>query len=128
MFLVPALLKHVQKIDLEREGVSVIPIYGVHFDVYAKLFAKDSLPKKCAIITDGDLTPSDADPGLEGEDHLPPPPNLAALENDYVRIFVCKTTLERALVFEGTLEMFARRRTTSARRPSPSDCVRARKI
>lgn len=108
LFLIPALLKHVQEIDLEREGVSVIPIYGVHFDVYAKLFAKDSLPKKCAIITDGDLTPSDADPDLEGEDDLPPPPNLAALENDYVRVFACKTTLERALVFEGTLEMFAR--------------------
>jgi putative ATP-dependent endonuclease of OLD family len=98
----------VKHIDLEREGVSVIPIYGVHFDVYAKLFAKDSLPKKCAIITDGDLAPSDADPELKGEDNLPPPPNLAALENDYVRVFACKTTFERALVFEGTLEMFAR--------------------
>jgi len=30
------------------------------------------------------------------------------LENDFVRVFACKTTFERALVFEGTLEMFAR--------------------
>lgn len=108
LFLIPALLKQVKKIDLEREGVSVIPIYGVHFEVYAKLFEKDSLPKKCAIITDGDLTPSDADPELEGEDVLTPPPDLSALENDYVRVFACRTTFERALVFEGTLEMFAR--------------------
>ena len=108
LFLIPALLKQVMKIDLNREGISVIPIYGVHFEVYAKLFEKDSLPKKCAIITDGDLTPSDADQDLEGEDVLTPPLDLTSLENDYVRVFACKTTFERALVFEGTLEMFAR--------------------
>lgn len=108
LFLIPALLKQVKGIDLEREGISVIPIYGVHFDVYAKLFSTDALPKKCAIVTDGDLTPSDADPALEGEDDLPAPPDLAALESDFVRVFICKTTFERALTFEGTLEMFAR--------------------
>jgi putative ATP-dependent endonuclease of OLD family len=108
LFLIPALLKNVKNIDLEREGISVIPIYGVHFDVYAKLFAADALPKKCAIETDGDLKPSDANPGIEGEDDLPPPPDLAAAENDFVRVFACQTTFERALTFEGTLEMFAR--------------------
>ena len=108
LFLIPALLKQVKGIDLDREGISVIPIYGVHFDAYAKLFAANVLPKKCAIITDGDLKPSDANPDLEGEDDLPAPPDLAALENDYVRIFSCVTTFERALVFEETLEMFAR--------------------
>lgn len=108
LFLIPALLKKVKNIDLEREGISVIPIYGVHFDAYAKLFSADALPKKCAIVTDGDLKPSDADPSLEGEDDLPAPPDLAALENEYVRIFACKTTFERALTIQGTLEMFAR--------------------
>lgn len=107
LFLIPALLKHVEDIDLDRDGISVIPIYGVHFDVYAKLFSETALPKKCAIITDGDLKPSDADPELEGEDDLPPPPDLEALQNDYVQVFACQTTFERALVFDGTLEMFA---------------------
>ena len=107
LFLVPALIKQVKGIDLAREGVSVIPIYGVHFDVYARLFSEGGLPKKCAIVTDGDLQASDAIPGLEGEDELPPPPDLEALENDYVQIFACKTTFERALVFPGTLDMFA---------------------
>lgn len=107
LFLIPALMKKVKNIDLEREGISVIPIYGVHFDVYAKLFSKDSLPKKCALVTDGDLKPSDADPSAEGEDDLPAPPDLAALEGDFVKVFACSTTFERALVFEGTLEMFA---------------------
>ena len=107
LFLIPPLLKEVEKIDLAREGISVIPIYGVHFDVYAKLFAADALPKKCAIVADGDLTPSDATPDLEGEDDLPPPPKLGELESDYVRVFKCVTTFERALMLEGTLEMLA---------------------
>ena len=107
LFLIPALLRHVKNIDLDREGISIIPIYGVHFDVYSKLFSEQALPKKCAIIADGDLEPSDADPNLEGEDDLPPPLDLKALENDYVRVFACKTTFEHVLAREGTLEMFA---------------------
>src|SRR6202000_1604726 len=69
LFLIPPLVKEVIGIDLDREGISVIPIFGVHFDAYAKLFSKHSLPKKCAVIADGDLKPSDADPSIEGEDH-----------------------------------------------------------
>ena len=107
LFLIPALLKRVKSIDLDRDGISVIAIYGVHFHVYAKLFSADALPKKCAIITDGDLTASDANPSLEGEDDLPAPPDLSSLENEYVRVFACRTTFERALVFSGTLEMLA---------------------
>src|ERR1700730_12243201 len=84
-------------IDLDRSGISVIPIYGVHFDVYAKLFSESSLPKRCAIVTDGDLKPSDADPNIEGEDELPEMPDLKELENDYVKVFACQTTFERAI-------------------------------
>jgi putative ATP-dependent endonuclease of OLD family len=108
LFLIPALVKKVMGIDLDRAGISVIPIYGVHFDVYAKLFSESSLPKRCAIVTDGDLTPSDADPSIEGEDDLPAPPDLEEFENDYVKVFACATTFERSATLEGTLEMFAR--------------------
>lgn len=107
LFLIPALVKKVRNIDLGREGISVIPIYGVHFDVYAKLFAADVLPKKCAIVTDGDLKPSDANPALEGEDDLPDMPDLKELEGDYVRVFACTTTFERVLTNEATLPMLA---------------------
>ncbi len=108
LFLIPALLKEMKAIDVDREGISIIPIYGVHFGVYAKLFSGASLPKKCAIVADGDLKPSDANPDIEGEDNLPAPPDLKSLENDYVRVFACVTTFERALVWEKTLEMFVR--------------------
>ncbi|GEP60428.1 ATP-dependent nuclease [Reyranella soli] len=108
LFLIPALLKEVSGIDLEREEISVIPIYGVHFDVYAKLFSEEALPKRCAIVCDGDLKPSDANEDLKGEDDLPEPPDLKHLESDYVKVFACATTFERAVTYEGTLEMFAR--------------------
>jgi putative ATP-dependent endonuclease of OLD family len=108
LFLIPALFKEVEKIDFDREGISVVPIYGIHFDVYAKLFSTNALPKKCAIVTDGDLKPSDSIPGLGGEDDLPAPPKLKAFENKYLKVFACVTTFERALTAPETLEMFAR--------------------
>jgi putative ATP-dependent endonuclease of OLD family len=107
LFLIPALIKQVKGIDLDREGISVIPIYGIHFDVYAKLFAAGSLPKKCAIVTDGDLQPSDATPGIAGEDDLPGPIELDKLKSEFVGVFKCKTTFERAITLDGTLEMLA---------------------
>jgi putative ATP-dependent endonuclease of the OLD family len=47
LFLIPALLKTVKGIDVDREGISLIPIYGVHFDVYAKLFSE---PKRNRLL------------------------------------------------------------------------------
>ena len=106
LFLIPPLVKQVLNIDLDREGISVIPIYGVHFNVYSKLFCKSSLPKKCAIVGDGDLKPSDAvNSDDAGEDTLPLPPDLKSLEGDYVRAFICATTFERAITMSGTLSM-----------------------
>lgn len=107
LFLIPALLKKVKGIDLNREGIAVIPIYGVHFGVYAQLFSVQAMPKRCAIVADGDAVASDAHPELEGEDDLPEHPTLSELETDYVKVFSNRTTFERACVFEGTLEMFA---------------------
>lgn len=108
LFLIPALLKQTQEMDLDRLGISIIPIYGVHFDVYAKLFSHNALPKKCAIVTDADFSPDDADESVEGEDELIEHPDLDKLEGDFVKVFSCPTTFERACVYQETLEMFAR--------------------
>ena len=107
LFLIPALLRSARKIDLDREGVAVIPIYGVHFDVYSKLFGSDALPKKCAIIADGDLRPSDIGELDDAEDELWIAPDFDHLESEFVRSFRCSTTFERALVMRGTLRMLA---------------------
>ncbi len=109
LFLIPALVKQVMGVDLDRQGVSVIPIYGVHFDVYAKLFSADGIPKRCAIIADGDLVPSDATPPPdETEEELPELPNdLTHLNGEHVQVFQCLETFEKALVMPGLLEMLA---------------------
>lgn len=107
LFLIPALIKQVKGIDLAREGVSIIPIYGVHFGAYVGLFSESGMQKKCAIVADGDLKPSDSDSTSDGEDEFPEPPDLDEFENEWVKVFKCKTTFERALVFPGTLDMFA---------------------
>ncbi len=103
LFIIPTLVKKVMGIDLERYGVSVIPIYGVHFHIYAKLFNKLALPKKCAIIADGDLKPSDSQNVNCDDETLPELPSLDSFASEYVGIFRCKTTFERALTITGLL-------------------------
>ena len=103
LFLIPALFQAVEDVDLERSGISVIAIHGVHFDVYAKLFQTGSLEKKCAIVADADLTPSDASDEFNMVENAL---NLAALEGEFFSAFVGATTFERDLVSKETLPMF----------------------
>jgi putative ATP-dependent endonuclease of OLD family len=108
LFVIPALVKHVMHVDLDDLGISVIPIYGVHFDAYTKLFGPEAITKKCAIVADGDLQPSDvADSELPDDPLEVHKPELAALQNAFVRAFTCATTFERALTMPGTLRMLA---------------------
>lgn len=91
LFLIPALVQAVHGVDLESVGIAVIPIHGVHFGTYAKLFGEAALRKKCAILTDGDL-PSDASK-TEGDGEISKP-QLVGIENPYVKVFKSRTTLE----------------------------------
>lgn len=103
LFLIPALVKAIKGIDLERSGISVIPIHGVHFDAYTKLFRQGSLEKKCAVVADADLKPSDASDEFNIEENAP---NLATLRSDFVNVFAGATTFEIELVSPGSLPMF----------------------
>jgi putative ATP-dependent endonuclease of the OLD family len=108
LFLIPPLVRTVMGIDLEAAGVTVVPIYGVHFEVYSRLFGAEAMPKRCAIVADGDLMPSDAEAHAGGEEvPEPPKPNLAALSGPYVLVRTCTTTFEREITGEGTLQMLA---------------------
>lgn len=102
LFLIPAMVEAVHQINLEREGISVVAIYGVHFDVYARLFRAGALEKKCAIVADADLVPSDAG---EDFDVAEDAPDLHALRGDFVEVFAGATTFERELVSAHTLPM-----------------------
>jgi len=106
LYLIPALAKEVLDIDFDQLGISVIPIFGVHFAAYAKLFGPDRIEKKCAIVTDGDLRPSDAALG-EDEDEQWDVPDFDELENDFVKVFRCPTTFERAITKRGLLPMLS---------------------
>jgi putative ATP-dependent endonuclease of the OLD family len=106
-FLIPPLISQILNIDLDRLGISIIPIYGVHFDIYAKMFGDNAIRKKCAIIADGDLKPSDASESVEGEEKYYKEPDLDKLVSKYVKVFRCRTTFERAITTSGTLLMLA---------------------
>lgn len=106
LMLIPPLVKQTTGHDLDRLGISVIPIFGTHFHVYAKLFHAGCLPKKCAIVADGDLERRDADPS--DEDEVPETADLSACEGDFVNVFQCKTTFEKELTNPGTLPMLSK--------------------
>ncbi len=103
LFLIPALIKKVMKIDIDTLGISVVPIYGVHFGVYAKLFNSLAIPKKCAIIADGDLVPSDACIEKESDEVVAEVPRLEDFNGKMVKVFYCKDTFEKALTIPGLL-------------------------
>ena len=108
-FVIPRIVKAVIVIDLDVDGIAVVPIFGTHFSSYAKLFGPGGIQKKCAILTDGDLLPSDADPDSPAEqDEVSPAlsrQELNALRGPYVEVFTCETTFERELTLHGTLAM-----------------------
>ena len=105
LFLIPRMIESVKGINLDRYGISVIPIYGTHFESYAKLFSDDGLPKKCAILTDGDQCP-DKISSHQREDALYDKKVLVHLSSTFVRIFSCQTTFERAIANDESLDMF----------------------
>lgn len=105
LFLIPMLVKEVMDVDLDRHGVTIVPIYGTHFKAYAKLFGHNALRKKCAIVCDGDLDPGDIDADMQEDDFLEEY-RLDVDEDDFVQVYQCPVTFERAMTIEGTLPMF----------------------
>jgi putative ATP-dependent endonuclease of OLD family len=107
VFLLPKLVKQVMNVDLDRLGISVVPVYGTHFGAYTKLFAPAQLPKKCAVLADGDLTPDAVTTAPGDEEEIPLQSNLQGLQTDSVKVFQCATTFERELAVGGMLQVLA---------------------
>lgn len=101
MLLIPPLVKQVMGIDLEREGISLVAIHGVHFAPFARLFSEDCLPKRCAIVADADQDVGFAMP----DDDVPMIAPHAMLRGPYVEVFLGLTTFERELATDGNLPM-----------------------
>jgi len=107
-FLLPGMIRSATGIDLERAGISIVPIHGVHFGAYARLFSEIGLPKRCVIVADADQEPSDAKPADdEDQDDLDVPEKevLSALEGKYVKVFLGATTFEREITLPENLDM-----------------------
>jgi len=104
LFLIPALVKSVMDIDLDRYGISVVPIFGKHFKTYAKLFGPDALRKKCVIITDGDLAIEECEEGTYEDDPIEVSDDEFG-SNEFLKVFKCPVTFERAMAVKGTLPM-----------------------
>lgn len=100
-FLLPPLLSHVLGVDLDAEGIAIVPIFGKHFTPYVRLFGEGGLPKRCVVLADRDMTPADV--GAE-DDFLPDDLEQLA-DGERVGVFLGQTTFERELVLPGTLEM-----------------------
>lgn len=106
LFLIPGLVKQVSGIDLDEAGIAVVPIFGTHFAVYARLFAPAGIPKKCAIVTDGDMAPPAEAPGLEDDDVSEfARQDLEQLRGANVEVFRSTFTLEREITMPGNMAM-----------------------
>lgn len=103
LLLIPPLVKAVLDIDLDRNGISVVAIHGTHFAAYATMFSLAGMPKRCAIVCDADNPPGEDH--LDNDDDVPPPPNIEALEGDYVKAFLGDSTFEIELAHPDNLPL-----------------------
>jgi putative ATP-dependent endonuclease of OLD family len=67
LLLIPVLAQRLLGLDLEREGITLVAVHGVHFGPFARMFSANCMPKRCAIVADAD---GPAIPPVEG-DNLP---------------------------------------------------------
>ncbi len=113
LFVIPGLLKQVSGIDLDEAGIAVVPIFGTHFAVYARLFAAAGIPKKCAIVTDGDMAPPAAAAAGPDDDDLTAfaRQDLAQLRGANVEVFQSTYTFEREITLPGNMAMLERAAT-----------------
>lgn len=110
LFLIPRLVQQVHGVKLDEVGISLVPIFGTHFDAFMKLFGGEQMRKPCAVLTDGDATEPLPDDGADEPEEQPVQrvvDRLRHRENDYVKIFSCDTTFERELTLPGTLLMLS---------------------
>ncbi len=108
-FLIPPLVERVMGVDLDSEGIAIVPIFGRHFLSYTALFGEGGLSKPCAVLADRDLPPR-AVPIDDGrlDDDLPPDPLDALAGVDVVGVFLGQTTFEREITAPGTVAMLRR--------------------
>ena len=98
LFILEALAKKAG-VNLRKKSVSIISTDGLNFDAFMPLFGKDAMQIPVAVITDADppavdFPDNNAAPMLSANAKL-----LHQLEDDFVKCFFAKKTLEYDLAF-----------------------------
>ncbi len=105
--LMPVLAEREGK-PLERNGISVVPVYGVDFGTLMKLFGEDRLRIRAAVLTDGDPGEDDKNgqkvPAVDANNQFKRAArigNLMEKRNKFIDVFVSDVTLEYDLAAAG---------------------------
>lgn len=99
LFMIDALAKKAG-VNLRKSAVSVISTDGLNFDAFMPLFGKNAMQIPVAVITDADppaVVFPDKDAALELSNTAK---LLQLVEDDFVRCFFAKKTLEYDLAFD----------------------------
>ena len=97
LVLIPVLIKQKYGIDLDKYGISIISMDSTMFEPIAKLFNKNRIRKKCAILTDldKDYTKARKYESRENKSHNRVKRLMKAFEhNEYVNIYTNDYTFE----------------------------------
>jgi putative ATP-dependent endonuclease of the OLD family len=105
--LLPILSKRLGK-PLDEKAVSVVPVHGVEFATLAKLFGPGKLELPVSIITDGDPATEKMNDDRKRPKGFPSHISVSArveqlrsIENEFVKVFNSKVTLEYDLAESG---------------------------
>jgi putative ATP-dependent endonuclease of OLD family len=119
--LLPPLMRAMDKeYDPNRLGISIVPVGGVSFKPFIKLFGESRLERPCAVLTDGD-PPSETYPATGQEVEVSDRVTSlleAAKDNAFVRVFHSKKTLEYDLLIAGNKTQIIRALRTMDDSPS----------
>jgi putative ATP-dependent endonuclease of OLD family len=93
--LVISAFAQTKKLNLAQRNISIVPVVGTHFELFARLYSAGALRTRCYVVSDGDcqnkiawLSAKLPDDGARTE------PRLFSAS---VTIHTCKTTLEMTL-------------------------------
>ena len=101
LFLVEALARNANY-DLRKHSISVISTDGLNFDAFLPLFGKSAIQIPIAVITDADPPEPYKYPAANDALALSAAANaIAEAQDDYVKCFFAKKTLEYDLALDG---------------------------
>jgi len=108
--LLPVISKHVLKFDIDDKGISIVAVGGVGFRPFARLFGRERIQRRCAVLTDSDPG-HDCFPLVKAEGYSPSR-RVINLEKDlpmesdgYVRVFSNLKTLEHDIIVAGNRQL-----------------------